>query len=464
MLDAVAVVIHRCHCFSGDVTIGDTMVAVKPTRHWILGAVFVCTAAPRLLYALIFRPNLITEQWDLASNLLQHGGLGIEGATTTRFEPLYPLFLAGARWLVGGDVFAVQLIQIAVASLAGVCLYGLTDALTSSRRAAMIAAALFAGYPLFIRHAADGKDTALVTVFLLAFCWAFVRARTVAGAALAGVWLGLALLTRTMIVPMVVLAPLVWLFQRRAGAAGALALSACLIFAPYAVRNLGLNGRMMPTRGGLNLLNANSPYSAAILPAYPPDLLSGEGNRILAQAGLDSDTTSPALERRQDEALTRQAWEYMRRHPRETIGLRVRNAASLFSPFLVPRYEWVEDFARDVTLGPDGHVRVEHGVSQPRLIRLVYTASYAPMLALALAGIARRRRAWRRDAVLWCVVATYVAIYSIFAPSTFYRTPMDFVLLFYAAAALDGLAPGFSRASASEKLEGDGDPGREALA
>ena len=177
------------------------------TRHGTrtAGLVIVCAAAPRLLYLLLARPEFITEQWDLATNLLRHGSLGVDGATSTRFEPLYPLLVAGARGLVADSSLAVQVLQVLLASVAGVCLFGLTEALTSSRRAAAFSAGLFAVYPLFIRHAADGKDIALVTLLLTAFCWSFVSARTLAGAALAGIWLGLAILTRTMLLPLVLL-------------------------------------------------------------------------------------------------------------------------------------------------------------------------------------------------------------------------------------------------------------------
>ena len=59
------------------------------------------------------------------------------------------------------------------------------------------------------------------------------------------------------------------------------------------------------------------------------------------------------------------------------------------------------------------------------------------MLALAVAGVWLRRRDIGRDAILWCVVVTFVAAHALYFPTTRYRVPMEFVLLFYAAVALD---------------------------
>ena len=55
------------------------------------------------------------------------------------------------------------------------------------------------------------------------------------------------------------------------------------------------------------------------------------------------------------------------------------------------------------------------------------------MLALAIAGVWLRRRDIRRDAILWCVVVTFVAAHAVYFPTTRYRVPIEFVLLFYAA-------------------------------
>ena len=69
--------------------------------------------------------------------------------------------------------------------------------------------------------------------------------------------------------------------------------------------------------------------------------------------------------------------------------------------------------------------------------QVIYAVSYTPVLALAIAGVWLRRRDIRRDAILWCVVVTFVAAHALYFPTTRYRVPIEFVLLFYAAVAIE---------------------------
>src|SRR3989338_3441099 len=87
-------------------------------------------AAVRLLYLAAARPAFIIYYWDAASSLLQNASLSLDGVKTAALEPLYPLFLAAARWLVGDRPGLVQVIQALVASAGAVYLYKLAVALT----------------------------------------------------------------------------------------------------------------------------------------------------------------------------------------------------------------------------------------------------------------------------------------------------------------------------------------------
>src|SRR5205814_5029025 len=78
---------------------------------------------------------------------------------TTLFRSLYPLFLAGARLLVGDRMFLVQALQTVVSGLGAVCLYLLAEALTARRVVALLSAALYAAYPLLVWHARSEEHT-----------------------------------------------------------------------------------------------------------------------------------------------------------------------------------------------------------------------------------------------------------------------------------------------------------------
>ena len=129
-------------------------------------AILFCAAAlPRLAYLLLIRPPIESQYWALSGSLVRTGTFTIDGLPVTDFEPLYPLFLAGARLIARDSVLAVQLMQIAVASLGAVLLYRLVLGRTGSARAGVFGGLLFAGYPLLVRHAATVGDSSLTAEY-----------------------------------------------------------------------------------------------------------------------------------------------------------------------------------------------------------------------------------------------------------------------------------------------------------
>jgi hypothetical protein len=238
-----------------------------------------------------------------------------------------------------------------------------------------------------------------------------------------------------MALPLVPLAAAVqWRNSGWRGAA-ALAVSALVVIAPYAIRNYAVNGVVVPTRSGINLFISNSEYTAAIFPDYGPDILEDYAISLVESRGVPPGPPSPALERTYDALWTRYAVEEIRRHPWRTAGLKVRNVFYFFSPRLVPYHEPTP--ATTIQLGENGTFTVEHSPPRRAFDQIVYALSYTPVLGLALAGVWLRRRELSRDAILWCVVATFVVAHAVYFPTTRYRVPIEFVLLFYAAVALD---------------------------
>ena len=172
--------------------------------------------------------------------------------------------------LAGHSVLLVQVIQCIVAACGAVFLYRLAASLTGTRRVGAIAAVLYAGYPLLVRHSPDRTDAALMTTLLIAFAAEFVTATTPRRAARAGIWLGLAVLTRAMALPLIPLAAAIQWWNGARRSAAALTVTALVVVAPYAVRNYALNGAMLPTRSGLNLFISNSAVHRKHLPGLRP--------------------------------------------------------------------------------------------------------------------------------------------------------------------------------------------------
>jgi hypothetical protein len=422
-------------------------------------ALFVVAFVPRLIYILASDATFDGYYWRVADSLLTRGALTLDGVPTAQYEPLYPMFLAFARALSGEQLQVVRALQAAIDALGAVGLYLLTVRLTGRRSAAVVAVVLFAGYPLLIRHAGVVGEFALLSTLLIMFAHTISDACTPARAAMAGVWLGLAILTRTGVAPLLLLIAAMLLGVGRPRLAVIVVLTATALVSPWLLRNYRLGGTISPTRSGLNLFIANSAYTASMLPDHSPDLLMPYANetiaaepvsdprRSLARFNVEvppdaADWRPPALlastpeeERAIDARLMRLALDYIKAHPAEIVWLKVKNVAYFFWPRLVPSRVPLPE--TEVVLAANGAVSVENSPVRSRRDELAYSVPYLLVLAAALTGIWTRRHDLRRDWVLWCIVVSFVAVHAVYFPATRYRVPMEFVLLFYAAVGID---------------------------
>ena len=406
-------------------------------RRLICGGIFAAAALLRLAYLAYARPLFPTLYWELASNLLQHGRLGFSGGWSTAYEPLYPLFLAVARAVTLDHVRLVQAVQALLDSVGAVYLYLLAEALTRRPSVAMLAGTLYAIDPTLVRHAVSPGEFSLMSTLLTMFAYTFVTASGPARAAVAGMWLGLAVLTRTMALPLIALAAALLALDGRHRAGAALAIAALGVVSLLGLRNYSVNGSLLPTRSGVNLFIGNSEYSAQLLPDQSPDVLQDYAMDVARQHGLAVSDFEIADERASDRLFMRLTIDEWRKRPAQMLWLKVRNVAYFFWPILVPKYVLAEDTT--VTLEPGGRVLIENSPPRPPIEHIVYTASYCLVVAAALLGIRRRGHRVRRDLILWCIVATFVAASVVYFPATRYRVPMTFVLLFYAAVGIESL-------------------------
>lgn len=400
---------------------------------------------PRVLYAHARPPDPSwgSHYWPMSTSLLTRGVLGYEGVPSTHYEPLYPLFLAFARHVSGDDRSAVLVLQALLGSLGAVYLFALTSALTRDAITAAIAAAIFALYPYLVAQAAALEEVTLLTTLLVASAYHFVRTaedRSAAHAVLCGSGFGLALLTRVTVAPAVLFAAAALLARRESRHAALVLGMAIALYLPYAARNHRLDGSLLPTRGGYNLLKANCKYSEAVIPAYMVDVMNGYVVGLAEHRFPDGGASEHDLDR----FYAARALAFIRDDPAAFLRRTLRNVAYLLSPRLVPAHP----------IGPLTAVRlgerdlvVEGAVRRSWLEETAYSASYGPLLLAALVGAWRRRAEARRDVVLYGIVASFVIVYAVYAPATRVRAPMDFVIIFFAACALRALVPERSDAS-----------------
>jgi hypothetical protein len=396
---------------------------------------FGIAAFARAMYLFAFRPPLESYYLGLANSLLTTSVLGFDGTPSAAFEPVYPLFLWAATLLFGERVLWIQLMQACVAAAGAPLLYYLALRLNASRTAATLAGLMFAVHPLLVKQASAASDLPLATTLIIGFVLVFATSRGVRGAALAGAVLGLAVLTRSMMAPLVVLSAAILLARGRRPEAIALTLAAITVIGPMLVRNYSLTGSVSPTRSGINLYIGNSPHSASLLPTYDLDLLEPEAyERFLeARPGIGQDGAS--LDAAFDTMLTHLAVRHMLADPAQTVRHKLLNVAYFLSPRVAP-YR-ISSRGTRVIIDQNGAARVVDSVARSPIDVWAYGATGTLLLAGAALGVARRRRNLSGDAILWAVALTVISVNAVYVPATRYIAPMLFVMMFYTGVALE---------------------------
>lgn len=404
---------------------------------WLLFGFALLT---RALYLCLYHPPLESYYLGLAISLLDTGVLGFHGTPSTDFEPVYPLFIAAATLMFGDRHVLIQLLQTCVAAAGVAPLYYLTLRLTASRGAAAWAGVMYAAHPLLVRQASAASDLAITTTLLVAFALAFVRIRSARSAALAGLAIGVTVLTRSMVMPVVAFATLLLLMRDRRRHAAALALAAAVMIAPMVVRNYLASGSFSVTRSGVALYVGNAPHSAALLPTYDLDLLEPEAYELFVRARPDVAPDHPRFAAEFDAFLTRRAFAHMARSPWATLRQKMRNIGYLLSPWITP-YEISGPDTRVRAQG-DGVVRVEGALPRARLEIVAYAVATLVLLVGCAAGVYLRRRELKGDAILWSIFATFAIVNALYVPATRYTAPMHLLLMFYCAVAIARLCEG----------------------
>jgi hypothetical protein len=190
---------------------------------------------------------------DLARRL----AAGAEARSEPLWPPAYPRFLAGLLVLGGGSVLAARCAQVALLALSALLLRDVTARLTGSPTAAAVAAALLVLDPQVGGFAHFLWPEVLHLFLFLAAVWILsARADHPAWRALAGVVLGLSLLTKSLVGPFLPVLLLPLLRGPRLRAAGRVALVAAglaVTVAPTIVGNARRGAPLLADSSRFNL-------------------------------------------------------------------------------------------------------------------------------------------------------------------------------------------------------------------
>jgi 4-amino-4-deoxy-L-arabinose transferase-like glycosyltransferase len=388
-----------------------------------LALIVAAGAVARVLYTVLvapWPPEVSDDQvfYNLQAHLIADGKgfiqpqLELAGTIrpTAAHPPFYPVVLAGLAKLGGGD----QLVQRLTGTLFGsvtVIAIGLLARRVAGDRAGLIAAALGAAYPILIT--ADGALMSeslygMLVALSLLVAYKLWDQPSLGWAALLGVLIGLASLTRGEVFLLLLLLLVPLLLRPRGVPVAAVSIVAMLVvLAPWTIRNYSTFDRFV-------FVSTNS--GAVIGGANCAQVYSGSnigGWSILCDRPWPGHNEAEETNRQFHDGA-RYAREHVRRLP-IVVAARVGRTVSLFHP-------WETNSGRSP------------GVQNAGVVMYFLMVPFAVWGALLL----RRRRAllWPLLAPVVMVIVTAAAFYGYLR----FRQPAEISLVVLAAVALDALA------------------------
>lgn len=249
------------HWLPQRVAFGSAEDEATQAKHAVLLVVAVALVVRLLMLALARAPAIENDAVlynGVGANLAQGHGYVLNGAPFAGREPGYILVVALTYLITGVHTTAVYVVQALAAALACAVTFAV------ARRLAGLHVALWAGLLLALAPSFLGYTNVVLTEifatlwFALALLW-LIKLSTRPGwrsTAVAGVVIGLAALTRTNFLVLIVAAPLglraadlSWRAALKYG--GGAALVAALVYAPWVVRNAVAMDTFIPTRLGM---------------------------------------------------------------------------------------------------------------------------------------------------------------------------------------------------------------------
>jgi 4-amino-4-deoxy-L-arabinose transferase-like glycosyltransferase len=417
-------------------------------RRWDYVLVGGACLLPRLVAMLHEGATLLplnggsVEKSDLIARVfLKSGTFGyVPGEPTAYTQPVYAWFMIDVYWLAGRHWWSLGTAQIAIAVLTAVLVYEIGRRFLS-RRAGLIAALISTLQPYLIWHDVHANREILdqllgAGMFLLALLAAKHGSLRLPIAL--GIVTGIAMLSNSRLVglPLAFGAFLLW---RRAGwaAAAAVVVLAVVTISPWVVRNKVEVGCWALTDDGRALWKANNTNTYGILSKGGwiddvPDIKGRPPNPQEAyydytENGINDYTqVNPAYatahpptinECAQESYYTNLALTFIVHHPGAKVKLMAQATKMLWSPSVTA------DAGESSSTGGIGSIKT---IVEPTYMIAVYL--------LAFVGLFFVERAFAVLALTFLGYETLAAW--VFAGTTRYRVPWDFVLALLASAAL----------------------------
>lgn len=392
-----------------------------PAVYWLVALAFVLrlVARPFNLGIHDFWVNGYRFFFEIAQSIAQGHGIGsADGTPETYRVPFYAIVLAGLT--LGHQTFwPIAIAESAIGAGIAFCAALLARFMFSgphSERAAALAAGIAAIYPYYVIHDTALEETSLFTLLTIIATIVLMKAARsesdrVAPGALAGLVLGLDVLTRLAIVPVALLAPLWLIWQKRVRAGITCAIILPLVVLPWIWRNYLITGTpTLSTESGLQFWSGNNGYLFRYYPRQSRDVSTDEALRSLSAQDEKELQQLAGDDVATDRWFRHKGFLYIRAHPWETIRDGFRKNIAGFSWLPSPRR---------------GTIR-----------NVIHALSYGPVMLLGLWGMWRRRAKWREDSLIYLQFASFVLITAAYWAHTSHRSYLDVYWIVFGAGAI----------------------------
>jgi 4-amino-4-deoxy-L-arabinose transferase-like glycosyltransferase len=390
--------------------------------------VIAACAVPRVAVLVHERSVGPLEKSDIIARVfLKYGTFGFVPHEPTAYtQPVYAWFLIAVYWVAGRHWWSLGTVQIVVAVATALAVYEIGRRFLS-RRAGLVAALVSTLQPYLIWHDVHGNREIVdqpLGVAMFGLTLMTYERRSPRLAAALGAVSGLAILSNTRLV----LLPLTFgafLVLKGRGSAIALAVPvvAAIVLAPWVVRNKVEVGCFAITTDARALWKANNLGTYGVLHKggwidQVPDIPQRYGLPPKWMTPQEAGDLYPGQRIHVDECMQQGHYEHLvfqfwEKHPGAKAKLMVQATRMLWSPRL----------------------GAENTPGQSHARKIVEPLYVVPLYLLALLGLFFVPAQFRALALIFAGYETLAAW--VFAGTTRYRVPWDFVLALLAAAAIE---------------------------
>lgn len=402
---------------------------IRPQPHelnslrarWILAGIVTMAVAVRLVFLKLFPEVGQNELMDsvrylsVSFNILTDRGFAeYLGGPTAFAPPIYPYFLAGIFKIFGYNMINVKIVQALVGGLTCILYYRMGTILFG-RTAGLISAFIGALFPdLVILTGYLYSETVYMLFYSLAFMF-LIQASVETDAwrdwILAGVFMGISLLTRHVLLVFPFFLVFVFLlFRSRWLSMRKIVVFVIVCFltvAPWTIRNYISFKQFIPVAAGMGG------------PIWLGSNVEDEGEynyqESIQKVDEEADGLTEGAER--DKILLPKALENIRKNPLAYLQIVGK--------------KFVRYFLEIYKAEPDGKAR-----GRDMLVTMVLGATYYPLFGLFLLGVFLNRHLWREYIVIWAVMLYSGLIYAVTVVVPRYRLPLLPFFIFFAAMVL----------------------------